>query len=109
MVRSVGFTRRTCVRHPPPSAKCGSTIGVDDEEEIGITGRVVIKNSERSLVYPRRSITPTGIDDENVNVRASANGRDGRKGVSVKNAAICEFPPTIVVPSPKFTPTASVK
>jgi len=52
------------------AAKCGSTIGLVEFDDMGATGSVVIRNSDRSLIYPRRAIAPTGTEDVNVKDRA---------------------------------------
>src|SRR5690349_11430990 len=48
---SVGFTRRTCVVQPPPSAKWGITaVPVFAAVAMSITGSVDMRNSPRSFV-----------------------------------------------------------
>src|SRR5439155_22748701 len=59
---SLGFTRITCVVHPPPSAKCGN-IRLPDGRAVGATGNVVIRKSERSFVRRRSAIAATGTEE----------------------------------------------
>src|ERR1041385_871566 len=71
---SYGLVRMICVVQPPPSAKCGKTIGLlTAVDSSGDTGRVLIKNSPRSFVSPRSAIAPTGPGDE-VNVKVPSIG-----------------------------------
>src|SRR5690242_17907481 len=57
-----GFTSAISVIHPLPSAKCGKTRVVFGEGGAvkSATGSVVIRNSPRALVIPRRATTATG-------------------------------------------------
>src|ERR1051326_8522274 len=57
-----------------------------DDNEIGATGNVVIRKSERSLTKPRRAIAATGDEDVKVNDSAVESPFNGG---SSRNAAIC--------------------
>ena len=58
---SVGLTNTMCVVHPPPAAKCGNTIvAVEAAAGSSVTGKVVSRNSLRSLIRPRNATTETG-------------------------------------------------
>ena len=66
---SVGFTRKTCVVQPPPSAKCGTTeVPLFGGAVVSMTGSVDIRKSPRSLMKPRSATTATGTLDVKLNV-----------------------------------------
>ena len=59
----------TCVVQPPPLAKCGSTLELPASVTLrSDTGSVVIKNSPRSFVNPRKAMTEMGTLELKVNV-----------------------------------------
>src|SRR4051794_12724638 len=70
-------------------------------------GSVVTKNSERSLVRPRRPMAETGTFEENVNVPSVVEL--ALKGLSFRNRAICPCGGNIKLPRPESVPFASVK
>ena|SRR5436853_210193 len=66
---SVAFTRKICVIQPWPSAKWGRTTVPVPGAAVGlITGSVDMIKSPRSLVRPRKAITPTGMGDVKLKV-----------------------------------------
>src|SRR5437868_7136986 len=93
---------------PPPSANSGNTtLPAPGVAARSVTGRVVIRKSDRSLVNPWSVIAVTGTEDVNVNVPLTLD--PPLKGASFRNFAICPFAGIVVVPDPKLFPFESVK
>src|SRR5262245_61477004 len=103
------------VVQPPPAAYCGRIAGEFAPAESGAIGSVVIRNSERSLVSPRRATAPIGDDDSNVNVPWIEDAPNTTpefvlvNGASLRNFAICWRAGSVNVPAPKSLPLTSVK
>src|SRR5690349_1055872 len=85
--RSDGLVRITCVVQPPPSAKWGRSVA-PLRLPIGTTGSVVIRNSPRSFVKPRRAITPTGTEEVKLKVPITERPLNG---ALFRNPDICWF------------------
>jgi hypothetical protein len=103
---SLGLTKTSWLVQPPPSAKCGKVAGPEPADS-ATTGRLVSRNSNRSLVKPRKAIADTGIDEVKVNV--AAENPEPLNGDSLKNRAICPLGEIVVVPCLKSLPDSSVK
>src|SRR6267143_4020545 len=94
-VLSVGLISTTSVVHPPPSANCGiQTVPRTGVAPRSTTGRVVIRNSDRSFVYPRNAVTATGTEELKVKVPLMDEGP--LKGASLRNAEMCPFTGTVI-------------
>src|SRR5438093_10572864 len=103
---SVGLTSATCVVQPPPSAKLGNVTVSPEAAESWTTGRVVIKNSFRSLFSPRSAIAETGTLDVNVKVPLK-DGPLANRAWS-RNSAIWPLAGIVVVPEMVSLPVESV-